>query len=95
MLFEDERIRVWELSVEPGESLDEHLHRLNYAYFVTSGGLLRFADAENPAEFNDVQFTDNQVAFIPVSAEGRVDKRLTNIGDKPHRNYIIELKKSA
>jgi hypothetical protein len=95
LLFEDERIRLWELSVAPNESLDEHIHRLNYAYFVTQGGLLRFADVDNPSEFNDVQFTDNQVAFIPVSEEGRVDKRLTNVGENHHRNYIIEVKKAA
>ena len=94
LLFEDEQIRLWELTVEPGASLDEHIHRLDYAYFVTQGGLLRFADEANPAEFNDVAFQNNQVAFVPVSEQGRVDKRLTNIGDNLHRNYIIEVKKT-
>lgn len=93
MLFEDEHIRLWELAVEPGESLEEHVHRLNYAYFVTKAGVLRFADPENPTEFRDVTFQDNQVVYVPVPEEGRVDKRLTNIGSTPHRNYVIEVKK--
>jgi beta-alanine degradation protein BauB len=92
LLFENDNIRLWELVVEPGESLDEHIHRLDYMYFVTEGGLLRFADPANPSEFNDVAFQDNQVAFVPVSAEGRIDKRLTNVGDNLHRNYVIEVK---
>lgn len=93
LLFEDERIRLWELAVEPGESLEEHIHRLNYAYFVTQGGLLRFADPASPDEFRDVAFEDNKVVFVSVPEEGRVDKRLTNIGSTPHRNYVIEVKK--
>jgi beta-alanine degradation protein BauB len=95
MLFENDHIRVWELVVKPGESLDEHIHRLNYFYFVTNGGLLRFADPENPSDFKDVAFKDHDVAFIPVSEEGRIDKRLTNIGNTLHRNYVVELKNPA
>ena len=92
LLFENERVRVWELAVDPGESLETHIHREDYLYIVSQPGLLRFADPENPADGKDVQFTDNQVAFVTVPEEGKVDYRLTNIGDKPHRNYVIELK---
>ena len=95
LLFEDERIRLWELAVEPGESLDEHIHRLDYAYFVTEAGVLRFADSDNPDGFRDVTFQNNQVVFVPVPDEGRVDKRLINVGDNLHRNYIIEVKKTT
>lgn len=93
LLFENERVRVWELAVAPGETLEKHIHRNDYLYIVTSGGLLRFADPDNPSDYKDVPFEDNQVAFVPVSGAGKVDNRLTNVGDKPHRNYVIELKK--
>jgi len=39
-----------------------------------------------------VQFEDEQVTFVTVEAAGKVDNRLTNIGTKRHRNYVIELK---
>jgi beta-alanine degradation protein BauB len=94
LLFENERVRVWELAVEPGESLETHIHREDYLYIVSSGGTLRFADPDNPADARDVQFEDNQVAFVTVPDEGKVDNRLTNVGNKPHRNYVIELKTS-
>ena len=92
MLFENERVRVWELAVAPGESLEKHLHKLDYVYIVTSGGLVQFEDPDNPSEARDVQFEDGKVAFVSVPEEGRIDQTLTNIGSKPHKNYVIELK---
>ena len=80
------------MALASGESLAKHIHRINYFSIVEAGGLIRFADPGNPADIHDVQFEDNQVTFVPV-AEGKVDNRLTNIGEKRHRNYVIELKR--
>lgn len=93
VMFENERVRVWDLSLAPGESLGKHIHRTDYFFIVESGGLIRFADPDNPADYHDVQFEDDQVTFREVGPEGKVDNRLLNIGTKPHRNYVIELKK--
>jgi hypothetical protein len=90
LLFENERVRVWDLALEPGESFAEHVHRLDYLYVVESGGLIRFAD---PGGHRDVQFVDGQVAFREVGPAGKVDHRLTNVGTKRHRNFVIELKR--
>lgn len=92
VMYENERVRVWDLALAPGESLAKHIHRTDYFFIVESGGLIRFADPDNPADFHDVQFQDDQVTFVPV-ADGKVDNRLTNIGEKRHRNYVIELKR--
>jgi hypothetical protein len=92
LMFENDRVRVWDLQLGPGESLEEHIHRTNYFFIVESGGLIRFADPDNPSDYHDVQFEDDQVTFRDVGAEGKVDNRLTNIGTKTHRNYVIELK---
>ena len=93
LMFENERVRVWDLSLAPGESLEKHIHRTDYFFIVESGGLIRFADPDNPADYRDVQFEDGQVTFREVGREGKVDNRLTNVGAKPHRNYVIELKR--
>jgi len=92
LLFENDRVRVWELALAPGESLEKHIHRLDYVILVESGGLLRSADPDEPASQRDIPFVDNQVEFRQVGA-GKVDNRLTNIGTKRHRNYVIELKR--
>jgi hypothetical protein len=91
VLFENERVRIWDLALAPGESLAKHIHRNDYFFIVVSGGLIRFADPDNPADYNDVQFEDDQVEFLDIGA-GKVDNRLTNIGPKPHRNFVVELK---
>lgn len=92
LLFENDRVRVWELAVAPGETLDKHIHLKDYLYIVSSPGVLRFSDPDNPERDHDVHFRDNQVAFVSVPPSGKVDDHITNIGDKFHRNYIVELK---
>ena len=91
VLFENARVRVWDLALAPGESLAKHIHRNDYCFIVVSGGLIRFADPDNPAEYHDVQFADDQVDFLDIGG-GKVDNRLTNIGTKAHRNFVVELK---
>src|SRR5262245_48870800 len=92
LLFENDRVRVWELALEPGESLEKHVHRLDYVILVESGGLIECADPDDPASRRVIQFEDNQVEFR-LAGDGKVDNRLTNIGTKRHRNYVIELKR--
>src|SRR5438046_433316 len=91
LMFENERVRVWDLALAPGESLEKHLHATDYFFIVASGGLIRFADPDNPEDRHDIQFADDEVTFVPVPPGGKVDQRLTNIGAKAHRNYVIEL----
>jgi hypothetical protein len=91
VLFENERVRVWDLALAPGESLEKHIHRTDYFFIVESGGLIRFSNPDDPSDYRDVQFQDNQVTFREVGG-GKIDNRLTNIGTKRHRNYVIELK---
>jgi beta-alanine degradation protein BauB len=92
LLFENDRVRVWDVSLEPGETLEKHIHRLDYVILVESGGQLRSSDPEDSANDRDIQFQDDQVEFRVVGA-GKVDNLLTNVGTKRHRNYVIELKR--
>jgi hypothetical protein len=92
LMFENDRVRVWDLALEPGESLAEHSHRLDYLIVVTSGGLIRFADPDQPGGHRDAQYVDDQIIFREVGPAGKFDPRLTNIGTTPHRNLVIELK---
>jgi hypothetical protein len=92
VLFENERVRVWDLRLQPGERLDKHIHRNDYFFIIESGSLIRFANPDDESEYRDTQFTDGQISWVAVPTEGKVDNRLENIGDKLHRNYVIELK---
>lgn len=94
LMFENDRVRVWDLDLAPGESLPEHIHRLDYVIVVVSGGLLRFSHPDEPGGHRDVQYVDNQVSFREVGPAGKIDHHLTNVGPNRHRNLVIELKRS-
>src|SRR5262245_20973410 len=91
LMFENDRLRVWDLALEPGEQLAKHIHRVDNFYVVISGGLIRFENPDDGSDYRDVQFEDDQVTWVNVPPEGKIDNRLTNIGTRPHRNFLIEL----
>lgn len=93
LLFENDRVRVWDLALAPGEALEKHIHRLDYTYIVATPGLIRFVDPDNSEDYEDYQFVDDEVVHIPIPPEGKIDNRLVNIGDVPHRNFVIEIKR--
>ena len=41
LLFENERVRVWDLRLQPGESTGLHRHASDYFYVVIGGGVLQ------------------------------------------------------
>ena len=89
LLFENERVRVWDLRLAPGESTGVHRHEHDYLYVVIGDGRLQAADAEgNRGEARDMQ--DGEVRFNAV--EGEAVHEAFNAGDGPWRNIIVELK---
>jgi mannose-6-phosphate isomerase-like protein (cupin superfamily) len=91
LLFENERVRVWDLALQPGQSLEKHIHRNDFLFIVVEGGSLRHVDSENPGNNQAVRYEDDQVVFIEA-ADGAVHNRLENIGENPYRNFVIEIK---
>ena len=91
LLFENDRVRVWDLALQPGEHLEKHVHHNDYLFFVVSGGALRHVDDANPANSRDVRYENDQVVFLEAG-EGLVHERLVNVGPTPYRNLVIELK---
>ncbi|HEV8636376.1 MAG TPA: hypothetical protein VG370_19300 [Chloroflexota bacterium] len=91
LMFTNDRVRIWDLSLAPGDQLAKHIHRVDNFFVILSGGLIRFQNPDDPADGRDVQFEDDQVTWVNVPPEGKIDNRLTNIGTKHHRNFLIEL----
>jgi len=90
-LFENDRVRVWDLRLKPGDRLGRHIHKVDNFFVMLSGGLIRFENPDDSTDFKDVQFVDDRVTFVNVPPEGKIDNRLENIGTKAHRNLLIEL----
>ena len=89
LLFENERVRVWDLRLEPGESTGVHRHSCDYLYVVIGDGILQGADAQgNRGEARSRQ--DGEVSFNAI--DGEAVHQAFNAGNTPWRNIIVELK---
>jgi quercetin dioxygenase-like cupin family protein len=89
-LFEDDRVRVWVLDLEPGQATEWHEHDCDYVFVVTMPGCVetQYVDGATEAQIGD-----------PVGqAQYRVrDKphRLVNTGETHYQNIVIELKAAS
>lgn len=93
LLFENERVRVWDFALAPGEAMHQHVHRLPYFFLVTEGGRLRITDPnDSDAPASEVEYHKDQITWVPVGSDGVVHNVLTNVGERPYRNFVVELK---
>jgi hypothetical protein len=98
-LLENDRVIVWEMVLEPGESTGVHTHEHGYIIQVMEGSILQATDAqgENPI---DLDFATNDTYWVDVK-DGEVilgDTRASathdakNIGPNRYRELLVEIK---
>ncbi len=92
VLFEDEKVRIWEMKLAPGEASDLHHHEHEYYLVVFSGDLVAGIPPKGAA-------MDPFVGKIPPQGNTvRVPKGGTewalNVGEKTYHEILIELKTS-
>jgi predicted metal-dependent enzyme (double-stranded beta helix superfamily) len=92
-LFENDRVRVWEMELEPGESSDVHEHQLDYLLIQLEGD--KIAGIFEP---------DTKGAYPPGTVEGDVApgnvifierggvETAKNTGARRYREILVELK---
>ena len=91
LLFENERVRVWDLCLQPGESTGLHRHASDYFYVVFGGGTLQGKEADGTDK--PVQtMSDGEVHFREI--DGEAIHEAVNVGDQPWRNIVVELKET-
>jgi len=89
LLFENDRVRVWDLRLQPGETTPMHRHECDYLYVVVGDGELQRVDPDGtraPA----VRRRDGEVVFHTV--ENEYTHAAHNAGSTPWRNIVVELK---
>jgi quercetin dioxygenase-like cupin family protein len=89
LLFENELVRVWEMSLAPGERSDRHRHELPYLLCVLAGTRV---DAEVDGHGRlEIPVQPGSVFFVPPGATETAIN-----GSRDHfREILIELKKPA
>jgi beta-alanine degradation protein BauB len=85
MIFENERVRVWEFTLQPGESIDAHRHDHDYYFYPIEGATL-----EVTRESGTTRLTlgAGQVYFRK-SGDTHAAK---NVDDHRYHEVLVELK---
>ncbi len=92
LLFENDRVKIWELALAPGEDTGLHRHYHDYVQVEIAGDKIRGVP-EPDAEGTYTEQIDIDVepgAFFYVE-KGGVENAI-NIGEKPYQGILIELK---
>lgn len=92
LLFEDDDVRIWEMSLEPGESSDLHHHEHDYFLVIDSGDLVAGVMPKGgPMDFfvGKIPSQGNTVRVPKGGTEWAV-----NVGKKTYHEVLIELKTS-
>ena len=86
LLFENARVRVWELTLGPEESCVPHRHLHDYLMLYPDPALIRrHSDTSTQA------LRSGFVAFAGVGRLGLPPHQITNVGEATSTHYVVEL----
>lgn len=88
ILYEDDVVRIWDATVEPGGTLPVHFHDLDYVTVTLTEGDVEAHEADGTVRAGHRVVGDIQVTKVGTGQE----HVLKNTGTTPYRNRIIELK---
>ena len=86
VLFENDRVKIWNLVVDPGEASDWHLHGRDYVTVVVEGGGLTVEYEDGSGEK-----TSTKVGSWTYFGDHSVHRVINNTSNR-HKNVLIELK---
>jgi hypothetical protein len=92
LLFENDRVRVWEVRLAPGEHGDVHRHRLDHLLVQVAGDRIAVvpeADSEGP--FRPYLEADVVPGAVVEVRRGGVESA-HNVGNEPYLEVVVELK---
>ena len=98
-VFENDKVIVWEMALEPGESTGLHTHEHEYFFQVISGSTLETIDSDGRS-LGEFEFATGSTHYLTlegdelVYGETRVPARheARNIGSTRYFEILVELK---
>jgi len=85
LVFENERIRVWEFTLQPGETIEAHKHVNDYFFYPIEGGTL---DVTRVSGVTRVTLKAGEVYY----RKGGDTHAATNVDDHRYHEILVELK---
>ncbi len=92
MLFENDRVRVWEMRLAPGEDSAVHRHDLDYLLVQIDGDKITGIPEPDTGGRYDEIIEGNVVPGMAVYIERGGIETARNTGEKPYYEILIELK---
>ena len=94
LLMENDRVRIWEMRMAPGEMGALHEHHNDYVMIQISGDrVAAHFEPDSAGEWEGLDYVEGEVVpgmAIYARAGGR--ERAANIGDQEFHEIIVELK---
>ena len=98
-LLENDKVIVWELLLEPGESTGVHRHELSYIVHVIEGSTLRATDG-NGENADEITLQPDDTFFFEIrdgiATSGGLRTPTThdakNVGGGRYREIMVEIK---
>jgi quercetin dioxygenase-like cupin family protein len=85
LIFENERVRVWEFTLAPGESIAAHTHAHDYFFYPIEGGTLEVTRASG---LRRAALDAGKVYY----REGGDTHGAKNVGPGRYHEVLVELK---
>ncbi len=102
MVFENDRIKLWELFLEPGEEVSLHTHTNDYYFYVIEGSVLEIFNVNGDCVAKAEPKTGDVLGFKVegdqlIDESGQLDSVpathwARNAGKQTYREILIELK---
>jgi mannose-6-phosphate isomerase-like protein (cupin superfamily) len=92
VVFENDRVRIWELTLAPGADSNVHQHEHDYVLVILGGD--RVAAVQEPdsesslPQYLEAEVTPGSAVFVE---RGGIEIA-RNVGSEPYHEFIIELK---
>ncbi len=98
-VFENDRVIVWEMTLEPGESTGQHTHEHDYFFQVIAGSTLETI-ASSGASLGGFEFATGSTHFLTrdgdelIYGNARVPAThdAKNVGSGRYHEILVELK---
>ena len=92
VVFENDRVRIWELKLAPGERSDVHRHDLDHILVLVSGDRIAVEPEPDTGGPYKEPLAADVIPGMAVFVERGGVETAVNVGAQPYVEVIVELK---